>query len=242
MFDYPKKYLLYLQEMGIPFYVRRNAVAAVQTAPASARSLREEVAVDTPSRADDGLAAVWTQLYAEVRRCSSCVLHEQRTQAVPGAGNVHADWMIVGEAPGFEEDRKGEPFVGRAGQLLNKMLSAIDLERAQVYITNIVKCRPPDNRNPRSEEIASCDDYLRRQIQMINPKIILALGRIAANALLDSDVSVGRLRGHVHYYQESELPIVVTYHPAYLLRSPQHKRAAWEDLQLARNRFSEALR
>ena len=143
--------------------------------------------------------------------------------------------MIVGEAPGADEDRQGEPFVGKAGQLLNEMLRAVGLSREHVYIANILKCRPPSNRDPRSDEVASCMDFLQRQVAMVQPRLILAVGRIAAQNLLDEDQPVGRLRGRIHSFGEQGVPVVVTYHPAYLLRSPGQKRKAWEDLCLARS-------
>ena len=143
--------------------------------------------------------------------------------------------MIVGEAPGADEDRQGEPFVGKAGQLLNEMLRAVGLSRERVYIANILKCRPPSNRDPRSDEVASCMDFLQRQVAMVQPRLILAVGRIAAQNLLDEDQPVGRLRGRIHSFGEQGVPVVVTYHPAYLLRSPGQKRKAWEDLCLARS-------
>ena len=143
--------------------------------------------------------------------------------------------MIVGEAPGADEDRQGEPFVGRAGQLLNNMLLAIGLRREQVYIANILKCRPPNNRDPRPEEVMQCEHYLRRQVELLQPKIILAVGRIAAQNLLKTDTPIGRLRGKLHYFGDDDrkTPLVITYHPAYLLRSPKEKRKAWQDLQFA---------
>ena len=149
--------------------------------------------------------------------------------------------MIVGEAPGADEDRQGEPFVGRAGQLLNEMLNAIGLQREQVYIANILKCRPPNNRDPKPEEAASCSPYLQRQIELIQPKVILALGRIAAQRLLQSNTSLARLRGQLHHLETTQCPLIVTYHPAYLLRSPAEKRKAWEDLQFARNYVAQAM-
>jgi len=142
--------------------------------------------------------------------------------------------MIIGEAPGAEEDRQGEPFVGRAGQLLNSMLQAAGFKRREVYIANIVKCRPPDNRDPRAEETAACGGYLARQIELVNPKIILAVGRVAAQCLLQSDTPVGRMRGKLHRYGDKPgIPVIVTYHPAYLLRSPREKRKVWQDLLFA---------
>jgi DNA polymerase len=183
----------------------------------------------------------WNLLQATVTACTDCGLHASRTQTVFGIGNRAADWMIVGEAPGAEEDRRGEPFVGRAGQLLDAMLRAVGLAREQVYIANILKCRPPDNRDPRPEEIEACSGHLRRQIELLQPRLILAVGRIAAQSLLHSDAPVGRLRGQVHHYQASSLPVVVTYHPAYLLRSPGEKRKAWQDLCLARDCMAASL-
>lgn len=176
----------------------------------------------------------WEELTAEARQCQACGLCATRTQAVFGVGDRRADWLIVGEAPGADEDRQGEPFVGRAGKLLNPMLQAIGLKREQVYIANILKCRPPDNREPTPAEAVSCRPFLNRQIELIRPRIILAVGRIAAQNLLDTETQIGKLRGRVHRYGPARIPLVVTYHPAYLLRSPREKRKAWEDLRLAR--------
>lgn len=173
----------------------------------------------------------WTELRASVAECTRCPLHSSRTQTVFGVGNENADWLIVGEAPGAEEDRRGEPFVGRSGQLLTEMLRAAGQERDQVFIANILKCRPPNNRDPEAEEAAACRRYLDRQIALIQPKIILAVGRIAAQQLLDTDTPVGRLRGQLHHLGDT--PMVVTYHPAYLLRSPTQKRKAWQDICMA---------
>lgn len=178
--------------------------------------------------------AAWDSLRSEVAACRRCALAESRTQTVFGVGHPQAEWMIIGEAPGADEDRQGEPFVGRAGQLLNQMLRAIGLAREQVFIANILKCRPPNNRDPQPGEVAACSGYLQQQIEMIQPKIILAVGRIAAQNLLGTDLTVGRLRGTVHRLQPQNLPLVVTYHPAYLLRSPSEKRKSWDDLCLAR--------
>ncbi len=173
------------------------------------------------------------ELEQKVSKCELCGLHQTRTQTVFGVGHPTADWLIIGEAPGEDEDRKGEPFVGRAGQLLTNMLRAIGLAREEVFIANILKCRPPNNRDPQQEEISNCRPYLRQQIQLINPKIILAVGRIAAQSLLKTDTPIGRLRGKRYTYEDTEIPLVATYHPAYLLRSPQQKRKAWEDLKFA---------
>jgi DNA polymerase len=161
-------------------------------------------------------------------------LHETRTQTVFGVGDPSAHWLFVGEAPGAEEDRRGEPFVGRAGQLLNSMLLALGLTREQVFIANVLKCRPPGNRDPRPEEARSCADYLNRQIALIRPKIMVAVGRIAAQNLLGSDAPLGKLRQQVHAFGPEKVPLIVTYHPAYLLRSPGEKRKAWEDLKFAK--------
>ena len=175
----------------------------------------------------------WIALEREVLSCTRCPLHRSRTQAVFGVGNSSADWLIIGEAPGVEEDRCGEPFVGRAGQLLNEMLRSAGLTREQVYIANILKCRPPENRDPRPEEVSCCTPYLERQISHIAPRLILAVGRIAAQNLLGVDTPVGKMRGTVYHYGSGGIPVVVTYHPAYLLRSPSQKRKVWEDLLLA---------
>ncbi len=175
----------------------------------------------------------WGALRAAVRDCRRCELHRSRTQTVFGVGSQAAAWMIVGEAPGAEEDRQGEPFVGPAGQLLNEMLRAVGVGREQVFIANILKCRPPDNRDPRPEEVAACADYLAAQIRLLAPRLILAVGRIAAQNLLGQDLPVGRLRGRVHAWGAAGIPLVVTFHPAYLLRSPLEKRKAWDDLRLA---------
>jgi DNA polymerase len=176
----------------------------------------------------------WPELRARVAACTRCALSATRTQTVFGVGNQQAEWLIVGEAPGAEEDRQGEPFVGRAGQLLNSMLRAIGLPREQVFIANVLKCRPPGNRDPAAGETAECLPYLEQQIALLKPKIMLAVGRIAAQNLLRTDVTLGRLRQQVHRFGSSQVPLVVTYHPAYLLRTPGDKRKAWEDLKFAR--------
>lgn len=173
----------------------------------------------------------WQHLQQQVAACHACELCKTRTQTVFGVGNKHADWMLIGEAPGQNEDLQGEPFVGRAGQLLNEMLRAIGLSREQVYIANILKCRPPNNRDPQVEEVAACHGYLQRQIALLQPKIILAVGRIAAQNLLNTQQPLSRLRGNLH--QLDNVPLVVVHHPAYLLRSLTEKAKAWEDLQFA---------
>lgn len=189
---------------------------------------------------DDERDAALEALRLEVAGCTQCPLHETRTQTVFGAGAHSARLMIIGEAPGADEDRQGEPFVGRAGRLLNAMLGAVGLQRNFVYIANIVKCRPPKNRDPRPEETARCGVYLKGQIDLVKPTVILAVGRVAAQNLLGSTTAIGRLRGQIHRHPDSGTLVVVTYHPAYLLRSPAEKRKSWEDLKLARRLLSEA--
>jgi DNA polymerase len=174
----------------------------------------------------------WDALRERVRACRLCGLREGCTQTVFGVGNTTADLLIIGEAPGVDEDRQGEPFVGRAGQLLNAMLLAMGFRREQVFIANILKCRPPNNRDPRPEEALKCEPFLLRQIELIQPRVILSAGRISAQNLLQTDIPVGRLRGRVHRFGERQFPLVVSYHPAYLLRSPEQKGKAWDDLQL----------
>lgn len=175
----------------------------------------------------------WDALEAEIRACEACALCRQRKQAVPGVGDRQADWMFVGEGPGAEEDRRGEPFVGPAGKLLDAMLAAIGLRRDQnVYIANAVKCRPPHNRTPEADEIAACHPYLERQIGLVRPKLLIALGRPAAQALLGTEIKINTARGKI--FDHAGIPVVVTYHPAYLLRNPGDKAKVWEDLCFAR--------
>lgn len=169
------------------------------------------------------------KMEATVRVCKDCPLHERRTQAVFGVGNPHSKVIFIGEAPGRDEDRKGEPFVGRAGQLLTKIFEAIDLKREDVYITNILKCRPPDNRDPQESEVRCCEKYLVSQIEIIKPRLICALGRVAAQWLLQTNATLGSMRTGEYYYQGTR--VLVTYHPAALLRNPNFKRPAWEDFK-----------
>ncbi len=175
----------------------------------------------------------WPELKAAVSSCTACGLRAGCTQTVFGVGDENADWLLVGEAPGGEEDRLGEPFVGQAGKLLDSMLAAIGLERGKnVYIANVLKCRPPGNRNPESGEVAQCSPHLARQIELIRPKLILAMGRFAVQTLLNTEATIASLRGSVHQYRG--VPLVVTYHPAYLLRNLPDKAKAWADLVFAR--------
>jgi DNA polymerase len=182
----------------------------------------------------------WDSLAAAVAACQRCDLHCTRTQTVFGRGDRRSRWFVVGEAPGAEEDRQGEPFVGRAGQLLDTMLRALGHARGEVYIANVLKCRPPGNRDPSPDEASRCRAYLDRQIELVDPTLILAVGRIAAQNLLGTDTPLGKLRGRVHSLGPARRPVVVTYHPAYLLRSPGEKRKAWADLVFARQVFRQA--
>lgn len=180
------------------------------------------------------------QLATEVSQCVACELHKTRKQTVFGVGHEKATWMIIGEAPGADEENEGKPFLAVSGQLLNQMLRAIGLAREEVYIANVLKCRLPNNREPKKSELHSCPPYLQRQIELIQPKIILLLGRVAAQTVLQSDQPMAKLRAKVHHHPDFNIPMVASYHPAYLLRAPREKRKAWEDLQLARQQiFSE---
>lgn len=245
----------YLARMGIEVYVGRDRAEMIQEAagcvaapvaepaagPGSSQTSPAGPAVPKPAGDDSDIAGLgWDALEQRVRECRRCPLHETRTQGVPGVGSRSARLMLIGEAPGAEEDRRGEPFVGKAGQLLDEMLRAIGLERAQVYITNILKSRPPNNRDPQPEEVAACEPYLRRQIELLEPALIVALGRISAQNLLRSSLPLGRLRGEWHAYGPLETPLLATYHPAYLLRSPADKRKAWHDLKQVRARLRQA--
>ncbi len=205
------------------------AESPVAVAPAPAPAPGPEVENDA-----DVASLDWEALRARVAACQRCDLHRSRTQTVFGVGHTDPKWLIIGEAPGAEEDRRGEPFVGRAGLLLDQMLLAAGQPRARVFIANVLKCRPPNNRDPKPDEARACAGYLDRQIALLRPSLIIAVGRIAAQRLLDTDSPLGRLRGRVHEY--SGVPLIVTYHPAYLLRSPRQKRKAWEDLMLAQSR------
>lgn len=229
-----------LRELGLwPVWRARASLSA----PAQEDALPEASATPLPARAETPAQASmaspagcheldWAGLTAAVSACHRCELHKSRTQGVPGVGDVHAEWLIIGEAPGAEEDRQGQPFVGQAGKLLDAMLAAISLQRGRnVYIANVLKSRPPGNRDPKPEEVAACLPYLERQIDLIQPKIMVALGRFAAQSLLLTDTPIGRMRGRVHAYRG--IPLVVTYHPAYLLRNPADKAKVWEDLLLA---------
>lgn len=234
--------LHYLQHLGIQAWQLRTSKnnetaptaedtgktivpAAEDTWETSAPAAEDAWKTSAPAARD-----AWDALRTAVTTCTACDLHKTRTQTVFGTGNINAKLMIIGEAPGFYEDQAGEPFVGRAGQLLNAMLQSIGIRRDQVYIANILKCRPPNNRDPLPEETKCCTPFLKKQIALINPKLLLGLGRIAAHYLLESSSPLGKLRGKVNTYGNT--PLLITYHPAYLLRNPSDKRKAFEDLQL----------
>ena len=202
--------------------------------PAAARGARVVVTPDAPLPALSSL----TEIAGAVRTCTRCPLYATALNPVPGEGNPNADFMVVGEAPGATEDETGKPFVGRAGQLLTQILAAIKLNREDVFICNVLKHRPPGNRNPEPDEVRACSPYLIRQIELIRPKVILALGTFSAQTLLDTKTPIGKLRGQVHEYHG--VPVVVTYHPAALLRNPSWKKPTWEDVQLARRILDSA--
>jgi uracil-DNA glycosylase len=233
----------YLEALGLTVW-RLRSQATTEEAVTIARDLPETVegAPTTTPRSsvvpDGDKAPVasldWDALQARVAQCQGCSLHAGRTQGVFGIGDRNADWLFIGEAPGKDEDRLGEPFVGLAGQLLDAMLAAAGTRRESVYIANIIKSRPPSNRDPTPEEIEACLPYLRRQIELVSPRLVMLVGRVAAQTMLESSNPVGRLRGQVHRLPGSGIPAVVTYHPAYLLRSPQEKRKVWDDLRLAK--------
>lgn len=203
----------------------------LKTAKASEPSKQIEASCSKP----DSLNALQTT----VSQCVACPLHQGRTQTVFGVGNEQAELMVIGEAPGFYEDQRGEPFVGPAGQLLTAMLKAIKFERSDVYIANILKCRPPNNRDPLPEEVSQCTPFLLEQINFIKPKVILAVGRIASHYLLNTKASLDSLRGKLYEYGERKTPLIVTYHPAYLLRNPADKRKAWVDLQFVQKTLAD---
>jgi DNA polymerase len=230
-----------LEEMGLtPVWRLRENAPVAERAPATAPPARNESRVTsneslqpaTGDRRSEIVALDWGALKARVAGCTDCPLHAKRNQTVFGVGDENADWLFVGEGPGADEDAQGEPFVGQAGKLLDNMLAAISLRRgANVYIANILKCRPPGNRNPDPHEALQCEPYLHRQIELIRPKLIIALGKVAAANLLASDTSVASMRGRIH--QCRGIPLIVTYHPAYLLRNLPDKAKAWADLCFA---------
>ncbi len=223
------------ERSSAPIGAEEAPASVVQEAlpePATPLAPEKETAIPKPApiRAEIGLDN-WDDITRSIHQCQACDLSKECTQKVPGVGDQKADLMIIGEGPGHEEDIKGEPFVGRSGQLLDKMLQAIGISRSQVFITNIVKCRPPNNRDPHRDEVQSCDLFLRAQIKQISPKVILSVGRVSAHSLLHSTSAVGKLIKEIHQLPESDIPVKVTYHPAYLLRNPSAKSIAWQDMK-----------
>jgi len=216
----------YLEALGLDRWVPRRPAAGAIPMPRGAAPTAAAPAAAAPEG--------WDALRAEVAACVKCGLHATRTQTVFGVGHRQAELLVVGEAPGADEDRQGEPFVGRAGQLLNAMLRAMGTPRETVYIANVLKCRPPGNRDPAAEEVRCCQPYLQRQIDLLAPRLMVAVGRIAAQNLLATDTPIGQLRGKLHRYGSRGTPLIVTYHPAYLLRSPGEKRKSWVDLRFVR--------
>jgi DNA polymerase len=240
--------LRYLQALEIDVWQRRDSLAPPlpESSSVAAPPLQEAPVPSGPSASTVAVTTLdWAELEQRVQQCQACELYRTRTRPVFGVGNIRAQWMVIGEAPGADEDRQGEPFVGRAGQLLNSMLKAMGLAREEVYIANVLKSRPPGNRDPKPEEVRACISYLFRQIELINPRLLLCVGRIAAQSLLNTDTPIGKLRGKLHSLDTGgpvSRPLIVTYHPAYLLRSPVEKRKAWSDLVLAMQMFEQLSR
>jgi uracil-DNA glycosylase family 4 len=238
----------YLEALGIEVWQQRprralpqeplTLLPATSDPPAVVVAAAPQVPAAPAAVAAD--EATWEALRDQVSVCTRCELSKTRTQTVFGVGNRRAELMVIGEAPGADEDRQGEPFVGRAGQLLNSMLRAVGNPRDTVYIANVLKCRPPGNRDPRPTEVACCLPYLQQQVDMIQPRLMVAVGRIAAQNLLATDTPIARLRGQVHRFGTRATPLIVTYHPAYLLRSPTEKRKAWVDLKFIRAELARA--
>jgi DNA polymerase len=235
----PQQRLEYLNAMGLQVWLQREPILpddesnkqSISTIATEKITANNEPEKPIEQVCTSNNKQTWNDLREQVNTCTTCALHKTRTQTVFGTGNQQADWMIIGEAPGAQEDQQGEPFVGRAGMLLNEMLFSLGLQRESVFIANILKCRPPNNRDPLPNEVEACGNYLKQQVEHISPQIILALGRIAAQNLLQTTESIGRLRGRIHDYQS--IPVIVIYHPAYLLRSPLEKRKVLQDLLLA---------
>ena len=239
----------YLEALGVDVWKPRTRRPPVATQPPAMPDALSAAAQPTtvpdeaplqPGASEPADDAAWDALRAQVSVCTRCELSQTRTQTVFGVGNHRAEVLVIGEAPGADEDRQGEPFVGRAGQLLNSMLRAMGHPRDTIYIANVLKCRPPGNREPRPTEVACCLSYLQQQVDMIQPRLIVAVGRIAAQNLLATDTPLARLRGHVHRFGARATPLIVTYHPAYLLRSPTEKRKTWVDLKFIRAELARA--
>lgn len=228
------KQLSYLKEIGIQVWIPKETIKAMPQVKT------KDVLRKTDITREDRIATLnWEELSEAVVHCRACSLYKTRTNPVFGVGNPDADLLVIGEAPGANEDKQGEPFVGRGGQLLTNMLLSIGLKREDIYIANILKSRPPNNRDPAPEEVKACTPFLLRQISLIKPKLILAVGRIAAHFLLVSNASMADLRGNLFYYGVDKIPLLVTYHPAYLLRSPREKRKAWQDMQCVKKQLNQ---
>jgi uracil-DNA glycosylase family 4 len=222
----------YLTQLGVTRWLPQGGIDDQSALAASLSDVScAPVAPVQDRTTDSDVDAAWETLREQVQICTRCPLNQSRTQAVFGVGNRQASLMIVGEAPGYHEDRQGEPFVGRAGQLLTAMLASIGLSRERVFIANVLKCRPPNNRDPQAAEVAECKSYLNRQIELVQPRLLLAVGRFAAHCLLDSTQALSRLRNQTHHYGERQTPLIVSYHPAYLLRNPKDKGKAYQDLR-----------
>ena len=233
-----------LKGIGIRQWVQRPAMRRITAAPETATEsavLAETIIPATTSTVKPAgrisadiefNADSWNDINRAIHQCQNCDLASNCTQKVPGVGSLQADLMIIGEGPGHDEDLTGEPFVGRSGRLLDKILQSIGISRPQVFITNIVKCRPPHNRDPHKDEVKACDAFLRAQIKYIAPKIILSVGRVSAQSLLDTNDPVGKLITQNHRLADSNIPVKVTYHPAYLLRNPAAKATVWQDMKM----------
>lgn len=224
-----------LTPIPVPATTHQITTTSLPTTATTSTLWQEEIQPIVSTIITDGLNlnSEWDSLAQKVAKCQLCPeLVANRSRTVFGVGNRQARLLVIGEAPGADEDLQGEPFVGRAGQLLNAMLNAINIQREEVYIANILKCRPPNNRDPQPEEAANCESWLLRQIELLSPQIIFAIGRIAAQNLLNTQIPIGKLRGNIHKYGTKRIPLIATYHPAYLLRSPGQKAEAWKDLQV----------
>lgn len=226
----------YLEAMGVQVWKPRRSLPFAKQVEQNSLQSNEALEENETSEEND---ESWSLLQQQVSECTACELHQTRTNTVFGVGNLEADWMIVGEAPGEEEDASGEPFVGAAGKMLNQMLLAIGVSREQVFIVNILKCRPPlmpsgKQRDPKQEEVTSCQHFLMKQINRVKPKVILAVGRVATQNLLQTKETIGHLRGNTFTLTDTQIPLVATFHPAYLLRSPTEKSKVWSDLVVAK--------
>jgi uracil-DNA glycosylase len=242
--DQIKEHLLFAAELGVagvsrdPTWRTRSPTGVRPGSDPGQTRDAQNVPTEAPLTFSKNAIEALAAIRADIGDCTRCKLHTLgRTQIVFGVGNPEADLMLVGEAPGADEDEQGVPFVGRAGQLLTKIIEAINLRREDVYIANIIKCRPPQNRNPESDEVTSCEPFLFRQIDVIKPKVVVALGKYAAQTLLQTETAISRLRGQVFDYRGAKL--IPTFHPAYLLRNPSSKREVWEDMKLVKRLLAD---